>query len=310
MPDTKALKKTSVNSKNEPRLFSELLHELSPPRRTTETVQVIARFTEEKNLSDLGASKLKKKALEEGLHKIRLKWPNTAAAVKLYSSVPDEQVNVLELATAFHPKSYICYLSALYWNELTEQVPRTFYVAQERPGSSSVPHAPEKFDDLILRDVFLKSPAKHRNVATFQGYRYVFLARAFTGHSGVESRTIPFQNRSIEISITNLERTLLDCVSVPENAGGISNVLEAFERGLSRMNNSTLLSLYRHLDFKYPHWQRIGLVLEKLDASKFSRCWKSEFGEPKNKFFIAKEYKLDWELDPVWKVYYPKGLFP
>jgi predicted transcriptional regulator of viral defense system len=109
--------------------------------------------------------------------------------------------------------------------------------------------------------------------------------------------------------MTGLERTLLDCASVPENAGGIANVIEAFERGLKRLDYEAFLSMYRQLSFKYPHWQRIGLLFEKLGAQELAQKWKAEFGTPMNKFFISKEYKLDWEFDASWKIYYPTGLF-
>ena len=308
MPITTSKKKISVNSKNELKLFLELLTFLHTPRRYEEIAPVMDQFGLEKNLSTNGLTRLKRRVLNEGLNKLALQWKGSLK-IKLYSSLPNTDANPLEMAVAFNPRSYLCYQTALFWNELTEQVPHTFYIANERPGTSPRPSVPVSFDEFELRDAFVKLPKGHPNVATFGEYRFVFLARAHTGNAGVETRLIPFNQNKIRARITGLERTLLDCISAPENAGGVANVVDAMKRSTDRVKIDKLLELYIQLDFKYPHWQRIGLLLERIVSPVHAKKWRSHFGAPQTKFYLAKGYKLGWELDTLWNVYYPKGLF-
>lgn len=311
MAKRKNLASVSVNSRNEEKIRRELLHALEKPLRAVEIDSVIEHFVTEQNLSESGSRRIRSKALKEGIREVGLKWkgPSSRSSVSLYTSLPDEEINPLEIATAFHPKSYLCYQTALFWNELTEQVPQTFYIGQERPETSSKGQTPESFDDFELRDAFVKAPMEHKNVGTFGQYRYIILVRAYTGNAGVESRKISFNGKKITISITGLERTLLDCISVPENAGGISNVVEAIRLGSKNIDIDLFYKLYQKLGFKYPHWQRVGFLFDRLGYKNIAKEWKDRFGIPKNKFFLTKGYKLEWDFDKLWSIYFPHGLF-
>jgi predicted transcriptional regulator of viral defense system len=301
----------AVNSRNEPKIFRELLHALEKPHRSTETDLIIEEFVAQQNISGSGARRIRSRAFKEGIREIGLKWkgPSSRSQKHLYSSLRDEEINPLEVATAFHPKSYLCYQTALFWNELTEQVPQTFYIGQERPETSSKAQIPVNFDDFELRDAFVKVPVEHKTVGMFGQYRYIILVRAYTGNAGVEERKIPFNGKKITASITGLERTLLDCISVPENAGGISNVIEATRLAAEKIDIDLLFDLYTKLRFKYPHWQRVGLLFDRLGYTDLEKKWKNRFGSPKNKFFLTKGYKLEWEFDDAWSIYFPRGLF-
>ncbi|MBI3897328.1 MAG: hypothetical protein HY308_03415 [Gammaproteobacteria bacterium] len=306
----KSEKKVSVNSKNELKLYRELLPLLHTPRRYEAIRPVINQFGLEQNLSVSGLGRLERRVLSEGLNKLKLKWKGSYRTIPdIYSTLPSTDVNPLEVAIAFYPRSYLCYQTALFWNELTKQVPRTFFIAQERPSTSSKTVAPENFDDFELRDAFVKPPKEHPNVASLGEYRFVFLARAYTGSAGVELRDIPFKQKKVPTLITGLERTLLDCIAVPENAGGISNVVDATKQAAERIKLDSLIELYSQLEFKYPHWQRIGLLLDRVGHLKLAKRWGAQFGPPKNKFYLTKGYKLEWEFDESWGVYYPRGLF-
>ena len=304
-------KKVSVNSRNEAKIYRELLQLLEKPRRSAEIDPVITQFGLDKNLSESGKRRLKNKVFDEGLNQIKLKWKSGSSPSRahLYSSLPDKDINAFEVAIAFHPNSYLCYQTALFWNELTEQVPQTFFIAQERPKTSPKSKAAESFDDFELRDAFVKLPIGHPNVAIFGNYRYIILARAYTGNAGVKAKKISFKGKKVTIPITGTERTLLDCISVPENAGGISNVVDAIKLGAKNIDLKIFYDLYRKLEFKYPHWQRVGLLFEKLGYSELAKEWRSQFGVPRNKFFLAKGYKLEWDFDESWSIYSPPGLF-
>lgn len=311
MAKRKNLASVSVNSRNEEKIHRELLHALEKPLRAVEIGSVIEHFVAEQNLSESGSRRIRSRVLKEGIREVGLKWkgPSSRSSASLYTSLPDEEINPLEIATAFHPKSYLCYQTALFWNELTGQVPRTFYIGQERPPTSSKEQIPISFDDFELRDAFVKALVERKNVGTFGQYRYIILVRTYTGNAGVEVRKIPFNGKMITTSITGLERTLLDCISVPENAGGISNVIEAIRLGAKKIDIDIFYGLYTKLRFKYPHWQRVGFLFDRLGYANLAKKWKSRFGLPKNKFYLTKGYKLEWEFDEAWSTYFPRGLF-
>jgi predicted transcriptional regulator of viral defense system len=305
-----------VNSQSERRYLLELAETLKRPRRHNELTEAIKQFGKNHNLTDSGLSRLETKlSAQGGLKVIPLKWSTGAPTPRpqLFSTRPSDEISPLEIASALHRKSYLCYHTALFWNQLTEQVPNTFYIAIERPATSSLHRRsrsrPEQLDDFVLRDVFVKAHAEHTNVATFRGSRFVTIARAHSNAAGVEHRTVHLDDKAVDIAVTGLERTLLDCIAVPEDAGGIANVIDALKTGGSSINFDTFSELYDQLAFKYPHWQRIGLLFTKLGLDDLAKRWKAKFGEPNNKFFLAKGYRLEWEFDNTWSVYYPTGLF-
>jgi predicted transcriptional regulator of viral defense system len=306
--------RVAVNSRNEKRYLSELVEVLKKPRRHNELKEAIKRFGLSHNLTDSGLRRIEAKLSgERGLKEINLKWKAGAPlpVPRLFSTASAADIHPLEVASALHRKSYLCYHTALFWNQLTEQVPTTYYIAIERPYTSSLGAQPAKepLDDFVLRDVFVRTHNEHKNVATLRDARFVTIARAYSGAAGVVHRTVQVGERNIEIAITGLERTLIDCIAVPEDAGGISNVIDALKAGASSIDFDVLVALYDELEFKYPHWQRIGLLLQKLGLEEQAKRWASKFGQPKNKFFIAKGYRLEWEFDNEWSIYYPRGLF-
>lgn len=307
--------RVAVNSQNEKRYLTELVDILKQPRRYDELTETVKQFGIDRNLTDSGLRRLETRlSTQNFLKEIPLKWSATAPSPRrrLYSTRSIDTIHPLEVAIALHRKSYLCYHTALFWNHLTEQVPSTFYIAVERPATSPPPHRssskPEPLDDFVLRDVFLKAHTEHTNVATFRASRFVAIARAYSGAAGVDRRTVHFEDRAVEISVTGLERTLLDCIAVPEDAGGVGNVIEAVKTAGSLIDFDKFSALYDQLAFKYPHWQRIGLLFTKLGFDDFASRWKARFGNPRNKFFLARGYRLEWEFDDMWSVYYPAGL--
>ena len=156
----------------------------------------------------------------------------------------------------------------------------------------------------------MKPPRETARQAAYQGVKYTLAERNATGLLGVTGRSIVFNNKRIRFKVSDLERTLLDCAVFPHRAGGIRNVMEIFAKAKRRLSIERLLSYYRQLDFTYPYWQRIGLILEKTAGKNATRDWRDAFGEPGFTFYLDRLYKSNWKIDPRWKVAYPPGLFP
>lgn len=156
---------------------------------------------------------------------------------------------------SFLTKSYyIAYWSALNHHGLTDQIPRTVFVATTTP----------------------KHPLHVLNTE----YRFVKLSsRKFFGweETEIESR---------EVRISDGEKTVVDCLDHPENCGGIEQIAMSiyfyhveldFERVVQharKMGNATIL-------------KRLGYILENLDMMR-------EYGDYLTGFIPTKGYpKLD-----------------
>jgi predicted transcriptional regulator of viral defense system len=65
------------------------------------------------------------------------------------------------------------------------------------------------------------------------------------------------------IRITNLEQTLLDTLHRPLSCGGTAVVLEAWERGLARVDEEQLAAYLREMQY-LPTAQRLGYLLASM----------------------------------------------
>lgn len=285
-----------------------LLREFESPIRASKLNSRIAHVATSHAFDRRQETALTSQLFSNGLHELSLKWPKSAVSTEIYCSRNEESIHPLEVALALVEGGFLCYQTALYWNELTDQVPHTYYVAKERPKTSSKSKPPETWDDFQLRDAFVKPASEHKKIAVFRDHKIILLDRSYTAKAGVEARSLSVLPGSRAILITNLERTLLDCASVPENAGGLSSVIDAFEIARHRLKLDVLLELYEKLDFKYPHWQRIGFLLKHFVDENLSTEWARFFGKPKNKFYLAKGYTLDWKFDAEFSIFYPNGI--
>ena len=261
---------------------------------------ILARHDAESAVEDEVWDKIKTLELE-------LRW-NRAARITRKIYAPRRPLHPAEIAMAIFKDGYICFGTALYWNEITGQVPSHYYVTRERKTKSGMTHLME-IDDYYLQDQFMKPAVESSNFATHEGYKFILVDRNPTGNLGVISRNISLTEQRISIRYTNLERTLLDCAIFPDRAGGIKNVVECFLESRNRLSIDKMDNYYKKLNLTYPYWQRIGLILEKTNTVKKTRKWRESFGVPQHGFYIDRMFKSNWNFDESWKVSYPPGLF-
>lgn len=131
----------------------------------------------------------------------------------------------------------------------------------------------------------------------------VLLKGKFSDELGVGECDI---NKKESIFITDLERTLIDCIVRPAYGLGSSQMLEAFRlaREKNKISITKLLDYLDKLDYIYPYHQVIGYYLEK--AGNYSM-------EEVNAFQI-KNFEFDFYLDyglvnpkynEKWRLYHP-----
>ena len=177
-------------------------------------------------------------------HLRRTGWivPLRRGLYALASTVPGvAPVHEFEVAMALVDPAAISHWSALHYHGLTSQVPRTTFVLTTH--ETSVPRlrgrsAEEPRDGLVNDMVYRFVQVRP---ARFFGTEQVWVGDA-------------------RVSITDLERTLVDGLCMPQHCGGFAEVLYAFEAAGSRLDVDRITDYALRLDAATG--KRLGWVLE------------------------------------------------
>lgn len=210
------------------------------------------------------------------------------------------------------PGCHFSHFTAVQLHDLTEQDPRTLYVNHEQqPKPVPAVGLTQERIDLAFR----RKPRMTRNLATVkgvkrQGVRICLLNGKHSGYLGVEERNVRSREEgdNVRLRLTDIERTLIDIAVRPFYAGGVAEVLKAYERAAPRTSVNRLAGLLRKLSYVYPYHQAIGFYLEAAGAydQKAIELFRGGF-----------EYEFDFYLTygmeetehlPSWRIHVPKGL--
>lgn len=196
--------------------------------------------------------------------------------------------------------AYLSHASALFLHGLTDQLPKTIYVNKEQSPKPS-PAAPLTQD--AINRAFQNAARVSKYVFAYEDYRYVLLSGKNSGRLEVSQIKDPDGDW---LDVTKLERTLIDIAVRPTYAGGVFQVLKAYESARDRISVNTLVATLKKLDYVYPYHQAIGFYMERagfnpkhLDKLKalglsFDFYLANKMAEPR--------YVSDWRL------FVPEGL--
>jgi predicted transcriptional regulator of viral defense system len=226
-------------------------------------------------------------------------------AVTLYCSRKLDKLNPYAIAQAMFPKGYFCNLSSIYYHSLTNQVPKTIYICDEkRPAKRKNINT---INNNKLRRAFIK-PHRHTNhMYTLNDYKVIVVERARISNSGVVGNHPPSTLLPNTSRVTCIERALIDAVVSPHYNGGIVSVYTYFRNARDMLDMARLIKIYRRLDFVYPYSQSIGFLLDRVGMSKHASVIHKKF-PPEHSFFVDHDAKTSWIYDEKWKLYYPAGL--
>ena len=151
-------------------------------------------------------------------------------------------VHEFEVAAALVSPAMISHWSALHYHGLTEQIPRDVFV-------------------LTTTDAWIPRPKQGRTARSGSGFLagntlYRFIQVKPDRFFGGGQRWIG----EVRVSITDLERTLLDGLSMPRYCGGFSEVLHAVQVGMDRLNIELISDYAVRLGVTTA--KRLGWVLE------------------------------------------------
>lgn len=210
------------------------------------------------------------------------------------------EVSPYVVALSLKKKAYLAYFSALVFNDLTDQTPKTIYINSEQARKSN--YTSKLTQDGIDR-AFSKPIRPTKNITRYDDYRIHI-------HNGMNTRRLGVIDTETDkghtISVTNLERTLIDIAVRPEYAGGVYEVASAYKRAAARTAVNRLVAYLKQLGFIYPYHQAIGFYMEKAGEFSSAQLELLRDQEMHFDFYLAHEMS-DVEYVPEWRLFIPKG---
>lgn len=208
--------------------------------------------------------------------------------------------SVYRLALSLERDSYLTHYTALYWHNLTDQVPKTIYVNHEQAQKRHV--SGELLQGNIER-AFRNPQRESSNIGMIGDFRVCILNGRQTGMLGV-TETRGDQNERIRL--TDVERTLIDITVRPAYSGGIYEVVNAYRRAANTVSINKVSAMLRNLNYIYPYHQAIGFYLERSGAYREAQIGLLKSFAFEYDFYLTHGMK-ETEYSREWRLYYPKG---
>ncbi len=204
--------------------------------------------------------------------------------------------DIYDMAAASSRSSYFSFYTAIMIHGLTLQLPKHIYMTNERNNYIA-------YNNTLRQEAidvaFKKKPRQTANIRTIQNYKLHLI----NGQSNNRLGVVSFRDR---YSVTDVERTIIDSVSRPFYAGGVTQVLEAFSKAKNVMDIDKLVFYYNQMHFIYPYYQAIGFYLDKAGYDSYALAPFLKMKQV-HKFYLTYNMRFT-EFDPRWSLFYPRGL--
>lgn len=205
-----------------------------------------------------------------------------------------------ELPWALSGHAYLSHYTALMVHDLTDNRPKTVYLANPRP-----PRRRERplLDQDVVDRAMRATPRLTSNRGEWHGHEIVLVESEVPAGLTV-AETIAFAGR--EIRVATLERTLFDAVVRPEYCGGIAYLPEIFRRAVGRLSINRLLRLLRGLNTGFPYHNVMGFLLERAGYEPKLLRQLHRLEDHGRRFFVARGEPDTMAFDSAWQVFYPR----
>ena len=211
------------------------------------------------------------------------------------------QVPLYELILSLMPKGYFSHYTAMYFHNLTKQIPKTIYLnCEQTPKPKPEGELDQKRIDFAFR---MKTRISNR-AADYNECKIYLLNGKNTGNTGVIGIDGPDNTK---VRVTNIERTLIDIAVRPEYAGGPFEVLRAYKNAAEDISINKLSAMLKKIDYIYPYHQVIGFYIDKCGAYRNSQIELLRKQEMIYDFYLMHKMKNP-KYSSTWKLYYPEGL--
>jgi predicted transcriptional regulator of viral defense system len=209
-------------------------------------------------------------------------------------------ISIFSLAASLVKNAYLSHYSALYLNDLTDQIPKRIYITYEQSLKN---YSTNELLQKNIDNAFSKSVRTSNKVAILRDYSICLLNGQYTNRLGVIKKT---NEKNTDYYITDIERTLIDITIRPIYSGGIQEVQKAFIRAANRVSINKMVAMLRKMKFIYPYHQSIGFYLQKAGNYRGSQIQLLKNFDMKYDFYLDHDMR-DVEYSKEWKLYYPKG---
>lgn len=235
--------------------------------------------------------------LAEGLISLaKFKFPGRNVDRYLYG-----EPSSFEVISSLKPDGYFSHYAAVFLHGLTDQLPKTVYLNSEQTPK---PRASSGLEQQRIDFAFRRRQRRSKNIASFRDLRVCLLNGKHTEQLGVVEAAGP---EGEGLRVTSVERTLVDIAVRPEYAGGVHEVLRAYQGARDKAAVTKIVAILRQLDYVYPYHQAIGFYLEKAGGYKRSAVELLRANDMDFDFYLA--YGMtDKEYSRRWRLFFPKGL--
>lgn len=230
------------------------------------------------------------------LQRIEINFPKNKMVRYTWGHAP-----TYSLILSWHPEAYLSHYTAVSLHDLTEQLPKTFYLNVEQPRKRS---SSRTLTQAGIDSAFKRAMRRSKTIAKFRDFEICLLGSMGEDNLGVVQSVGP---EGEEIRLTNVERTLIDITVRPGYAGGVFEVLKAFRTAKGKVSTNRLVAMLKRLDYIYPYHQAIGFYLERAgvyDESSIRLLRKIEMNYD---FYLAHGMKTP-AYSKEWRLFFPKGL--
>ena len=238
------------------------------------------------------------------LRPVRFPFPQREVSGYTWGRVP-----LLETLIELVDRGFYSHYTALRIHGLTEQVPKTIYINQEKPPSSDFDRDVDTvYEQEAIDRAFKKQPRATKNEIELpvEQYRVVMLQSAY--HEGLGIIDGIFHEGSEEglpVRYTDLERTMIDIVTRPFYAGGVAEVAKAFENAKGKLSVNKMSAMLKKMGFGYPYHQAIGYYLERAG-------YKTSLVDIFRRQPMVRDFYLTHGLDKTtycreWRLHVPEG---
>lgn len=212
------------------------------------------------------------------------------------------RVPLLEIIGSLKEDGYFTHYTAMRLHGLTEQLPKTIYLNHEQR-----PHV--QGGELAQRSLDIAFKAKPRisnNIIEFGDVRICLVNGMHTGALGVvEENAVYDDDQPARVRVTNIERTLIDITVRPVYAGGVAEVLKAFQQARERASVNRLAAMLQKLNYLYPYHQSIGFYLQRAGYSAAAVNLMRQFPMEFDFYLTHQMGRTDYV--PDWRLHIPQG---
>jgi hypothetical protein len=206
----------------------------------------------------------------------------------------------IEIASTLRSNAYLCHSSAVFVHGLTQQLPRVLYVNYEQ---SVKPRPSGELVQSAIDRAFRGKQRESTFAFEYDGFKFILLSGKNTQNLEVQNMLLPTGGK---VEVTSLERTLVDIAVRPTYAGGVYQVLDAYQGAKDKVSIGKLIATLKKLDYIYPYHQAIGFYLERSGLGEKQTERLRELGLNYN-FYLTHGMK-DMAYSDRWKLFHPKGM--